>query len=350
MGSLPEYDDLGDAQLPVAKQHLEEWLNHPDQPITKERIKEVKQQIKAAKKAPPPAGPAGYDPKAMKKEVKALLKEWKALKKEQSRAHKELRRERRQKRKDERRERRNVRRDMRRAERDFRRGHHTGGPPMMQPGGPPGSFPFVPPMPHMGSVPPVPPPGGAPGAFPFAPPFPHMGGAPPVPPPAGPFGHMFGRWAGAGLAGVPGAMHRSGPAPPMGPPMGVHKMVPNMMGRTPGAWPDQFYGIDGDDTHRASLAKYKVVRDLEAQIAGKESELIGVHEAITLEDEEKRHAGGKGSRDGKGQTRLETDAVTLENEIEALSRSMNQLRTEADEEFVKEMVADEERKQGGVMW
>lgn len=336
VGSLPEYDDLRDAQLPVAKQYLEEWLHHPDQPITKERIREAREQLKAAKNAP---STAASDPKAMKKEVKALLKEWKALKKQQSRSRREVRRERRQQRKDERRERRNVRRDMRRAERDFRRGghhHHAGGPP----GG--AAFPFAPPFPHMGGGPPMPPPpGGVPGAFPFAPPVPpvpHMGGGPPQPP-IGPFGHLFGRWSRAGLADVPGPMPRGGP--PMG---------PNVMGRTPGAWPDQFYGVDGDDAHRASLAKYKAVRDLEAKIAGKESELIGVHEAITLE-EEKRHAGGKGGRDEKGQSKLETEAVTLENEIEALSRSMNQLRTEADEEFVKEMVADEERKQGGpVRW
>ncbi|KAK1836002.1 hypothetical protein QBC39DRAFT_340193 [Podospora conica] len=308
VGSLPEYEDLRDAQLPVAKARLEEWLHHPDQPITRERIDEVREQIKAAKKAPSPPVGAG-DPKAMKKEVKALLKEWKALKKQQSRARRELRRERRQKRKDERRERRNVRRDMRRAQRDFRRGHQGGPPPMPMPG----VFPFVPPVP------------------------PHMGGGPP--PAGGPFGHIFGRWPGAGLAGVPAPVHRHpGPVPP------------DVTSRTPGAWPDQFYGIDGDDAYRASREKYKVVRDLEDKIAGKESELIGVHEAITLEDEEKRQGGEKGKGKEKGQSKLETDAITLENEIEALTRSMNQLRTEADEEFAKELVADEERKQGGMGW
>jgi len=323
VGSLPAYDDLKDTQLPLAKQYLEEWLHHPDELITKERVKEAKEQIKQAKKTP--ADAPGYDAKAMKKEVKGLLKEWKDLKKRQRRVFKELRRERRQKRKDERRERRNVRRDMRRAERDFRRGRH---------GGPPGMFPFVPPIPpvpHMRGVPPVPP-------------VPHMGGVPPVPP-VGPFGHVFGRWARAGAADVPIPLNDP-PAPPMG---------PDVMSRTPGAWPGQFYGIDGDDTYGASLAKYKVVRDLEAKIANKEFELLGVHQAISLDEEEKQPAGGESShgesnRDGKGQTKLETEASTLENEIDALTRSMKQLRTEADEEFAKEMAADEERKQGGGRW
>jgi len=119
-----------------------------------------------------------------------------------------------------------------------------------------------------------------------------------------------------------------------------------MMGSTPGAWPGQFYGIDDDDAHHASLTKYKVVKDLEAKIFSKESELLKVHEAITLDEEEKRHAGGEGSKGKKPQTRLETDALTLENEIEALTRSMKQLRTEADEEFAREIMANDERKQG----
>ena len=114
---------------------------------------------------------------------------------------------------------------------------------------------------------------------------------------------------------------------------GPHRMM------APGGWPDHgaapAAGGDDDDAHdRASWAKYKEVGELEVKIAEKESELVSVHEAMTtLED------GG-----GKGQGKLETEAGALENEIEALVRSMNRLRTEADEELVREMVADETRE------
>ena len=42
VGSLPDYDDLKDQQLPIAKQSLLEWLNHPEQPITKAIVYNLK--------------------------------------------------------------------------------------------------------------------------------------------------------------------------------------------------------------------------------------------------------------------------------------------------------------------
>jgi hypothetical protein len=79
----------------------------------------------------------------------------------------------------------------------------------------------------------------------------------------------------------------------------------------------------------------------------KEMELIQLHEAIALEEDEMRKAGqGKGaSGDYKLQTNTEHDVLRLETEIEALGRSMTQLRIEADEDFAREL-ADEDQRRG----
>jgi hypothetical protein len=322
----------------VAKGYLQEWLNHPDQPVTKEMLKEAKQNIKQARNAPiadakPPSQSLNPrpvvrplpiyalqlpslltqasqppDPKALRQEIKAMIREWKSLKKQQTRARKQLRRERRQKRREERRELRNTRREVRRAERELRRnGGHASAPAM-----PP--MPALAPMPPMPPMPPVPP----------VPPVPHLqvrGPGGPLWSPMG-LGQMFGGWGGQN-EGTTQANNGVGPS------------------TTPGAWPGDDHGVDRQ--HHHSQAKYKAAADLEAQVIAKEAELLKMHEAIALEEEEKRRNGQRAHGDHKMQTDLETNTLHLETEIEALARSMAQLRTEADEEYAREL-AEEERR------
>ena len=93
-GSLPEYDDLSDEQLPAVKLSLVEWLHHPEQPITKDFIQSVRKDIKASKV---PSSPqlSRQEIKRMRTEVKDLLKLLKECRKTQRRQAKEARRERR---------------------------------------------------------------------------------------------------------------------------------------------------------------------------------------------------------------------------------------------------------------
>ncbi|KAK1756850.1 hypothetical protein QBC47DRAFT_377834 [Echria macrotheca] len=312
VGSLPEYEDLRDPQLGVARERLQQWLRDPNQPITRAKVKALREEIKQAK-TNESLVPGDTDRNALRKEVKALLKEWKGLKKQQSKANKQIRRERRQKRREEKRERRSVRREMRRAERDWRRGrghHQHPHPHAPPPHGMPGAFPF--PFGGAPHVPPVPPvPGAAPGLF----------------GPRGGLGNLFGG-AGGGPAGP-------GPAGPSRTP--------------PGAWPQENLDTLGP-SHRASQAKYRAAEGLEKQIAAKEAELLRVHEAIARGEEEARNRGSgsdnknQGGGDHKIQTPAETNAFRLETEIEALGRSMAQLRTEADEEFARELAEEEQRR------
>ncbi|KAK3358893.1 hypothetical protein B0T25DRAFT_78999 [Lasiosphaeria hispida] len=312
VGSLPGYDDLRDSQLPVAKDRLLAWLNDPDQPITRERVKQLKEQIKAARNAPAnqPSGfnePANivYDRAAMRKEVRDLLKAWKDLKKQQTKARKKLRNDRRKQRRDERREQKHTRRDMRRAERDHRRGHGGHQHPNM-----PGAFPFgpgVPPAPHVPHF-------GMPSR-------PHGG------PPGAPGPSIFNNWGPQNF--LPGH-------PPMGP--------ITMHDRTPGAWPgDEGIVSTEENQHRASQAKYRAADDLEARVALKESELLRLHEAVAREQEAAYRAGEAARGDVKAKPGAEQNALALEREIDGLARDMARMRTEADEEFAREL-AEEERR------
>ncbi|KAI1332604.1 hypothetical protein F5Y16DRAFT_120580 [Xylariaceae sp. FL0255] len=95
VGSLPDWDDLKDSQLPTARATVSAWLSHPDQPITKEAIKQAKASIKAAKNNNPPLGPAtststsvgsgvvvasNEDQARLRREVRQLMTDFKALK------------------------------------------------------------------------------------------------------------------------------------------------------------------------------------------------------------------------------------------------------------------------------
>ncbi|KAK0720895.1 hypothetical protein B0H67DRAFT_577650 [Lasiosphaeris hirsuta] len=329
VGSLPDYDDLRDSQLPVAKDWLSAWLNNPDQPINRERVKQLKEQIKAAKNAPANQASSvsepvniAYDRAAMRKEVKELLKAWRDLKKQQNKARKKLRNERRKQRRDERREEKHTRREMRRAQWDHRRGHGRHQPPSM-----PGAFPFAPGVP---GVPPVPP-------VPHVPRF----GMPPGPP----FAHPGAPWGPQNFfPGAPPGPPINNSNIPMHPGTVGHPPGPiTMLDRTPGAWPGD-EGVIGteESQHRASQAKYRAADNLEVHVALKESQLLRLHETIALEREAANRA-GEARGDVKAKPGAEQDALALEREIDGLSRDMARMRTEADEEFAREL-AEEERR------
>ncbi len=117
-GSLPDYDHLKDTQLPVAKQAIRDWLNHPDQPITKQTVKQIREEIKAAKRGNSNINEADRD--ALRKEVRDLFKEFKAIKKSQKKAWKAAKRERRSLRREAKRSRRTARREVIQADRDVK--------------------------------------------------------------------------------------------------------------------------------------------------------------------------------------------------------------------------------------
>ncbi|KAI6092222.1 hypothetical protein F4821DRAFT_225163 [Hypoxylon rubiginosum] len=123
IGSLPDWDDLKDTQLPLTKQSVAAWLAHPEQPVTKEMLKNVRSNIKAAKNAPPPANDPTWDAnkKALRQEVKMMLAQFNQLKREQKRARRAARKQKRAERKALRRERRKQSRAIRGEERQLRR-------------------------------------------------------------------------------------------------------------------------------------------------------------------------------------------------------------------------------------
>ncbi|KAK3996708.1 hypothetical protein QBC44DRAFT_317420 [Cladorrhinum sp. PSN332] len=281
LGSLPDYDDLKDSQLPVAKQYLQESLRRPDQMITKEKIKEAKQKIREARKNPPSG--INEPVSELRRQVKELLREWKQLKKEQKKQRRQLRKEKRNRRKEEKRERRNTRRELRRAERDFRRNHHhhdrhhprrheslSGNMPSF-------AIPRVP-VPNL-NIP-----------APFAPMTPPMPPMPPIPTP-------------------PGAWPSSSPALPVPSPI--------------------------------SASKYKAADEISDQLSTKEAELLKLHESIALELENSPSGSGWPSAE------KEKEVLKMEREIEELGVSLEKLRTEADEEFARELAMEEERQQDG---
>lgn len=95
-GSLPDWDRLNDAQLPVMKQSVTEWLSNPEWPITKEAVNNIKKEVKAAKAAARSAAASqqNSDTKALRQEVRGMLREFKELQRTQKRTKRAARRER----------------------------------------------------------------------------------------------------------------------------------------------------------------------------------------------------------------------------------------------------------------
>jgi hypothetical protein len=116
VGSLPEYEDLRDQQLPRTRQALEDWLNHPDQPITKEEVRKMCQEINSSKHASPTL--YQQDMTDLRKEVRELMKAFRESKKVQKRERKALKRERRSARKAARKQKRLLKKEDRHARRE----------------------------------------------------------------------------------------------------------------------------------------------------------------------------------------------------------------------------------------
>ncbi|KAH8202862.1 hypothetical protein TruAng_003025 [Truncatella angustata] len=217
IGSLPEWDDLKDSQLPVVKQSIQAWLSHPEQSVTKADVKRAKAEIKAAKSLPQPSTADA----AQRQEIKTLLSMFDDLKitqeknlrvaKRERRAQKKAeRRARKSRNRGERREERRQRREHRRSEREHsRHGRRHGDVPPMSPPPMPGFMqpPMPPPFPAFSatSAPPVPP----------TPPHPPMAGGSPKPmppPPIPPVPHNgMGPFFSPGSAG-PGCSFSGGPS------------------------------------------------------------------------------------------------------------------------------------------
>ncbi|KAI8183675.1 hypothetical protein K4K51_013213 [Colletotrichum sp. SAR 10_75] len=104
VGSLPDYDDLYPSQLPIYKQRVADWLAHPDQPVTRAEVSQLRSEIRSARSSAREQAssatetPAVVDERALKAEIKALTQEWRKLKRQQRGVRREKRRERRAKR------------------------------------------------------------------------------------------------------------------------------------------------------------------------------------------------------------------------------------------------------------
>ncbi|KAK4201420.1 hypothetical protein QBC40DRAFT_278180 [Triangularia verruculosa] len=337
VGSLPEYEELKDTQLPAMKAFLSEALHRPDEHITREKVRLAKQQLREAHRASAteinePVNMT-HDRKALRREVKELMREWKRLKKEQKRQRRQLRKEKRQRRKQERREKRQTRKEIRRAEKDFHRHGHRAGSPPVPPHGPPPPGPSPPP-PHMaGMFPPY---------MPHMPHMPHMLSMPPMPPmpqiaqmaqmPQMPPMHPHGTPGPFSIPqsegppsyrGLSFGAPANGPSTPTGFPLGRPGPLP------PGAWPQE---SDNTTPPESSAAKYKQADAIESQISAKYADLLTLQERIS----------------GPGFPKAEDEkaAIGLEKEIEDLAVEMERLRTEGDEEFARELAKEEESRHG----
>ena len=120
----------------------------------------------------------------------------------------------------------------------------------------------------------------------------------------------------------------------------------------PGAWPtdenDQSNGISNSNAHRVSAAKYKAADDLEAKVTVKQTELSQMQLTVALEEEMKALEQAEGSsRGGVAEARnaapskAAIEASALEREIEALQRSVEQLRIAADADFARELAEED---------
>lgn len=393
IGSLPDYDDLKDSQIPVAKTYLEEWLSRPENFVTRETVKEAREEIKAARKAAPQDISDPVAREAMRQQVRGLMGQWRVLKREQRNQRRQRKRDRRARRRAEKKERRQARRERKRARRvarrdwkqsrresrgdrrNGRRDHdHDHGPSHHSHGGP---GPFG----HHG------------GPGPFGPG--HHGGFNPFGGRGGPFSLGGRDFPGASFG--PGARQRRGGGGPQGPfqtgPLpcggrggsfaakgqgnwgdgftrsmadwsrrmgdwGRDFSAPHPGGagaadnhpRFPGAWPadvedhqqdkeasgrdgQQEAGIQLKDNdagpHAASAAMY-------SSLEAKKEALQGKRDALAS------FTGDSQGEDSQGNKQGALTLVGMLAEIEELEKTVSKLSLEADEQFAKELSALEE--------
>ncbi|RKU49610.1 hypothetical protein DL546_009543 [Coniochaeta pulveracea] len=277
VGSLPAYDDLKDNQLPLTRDFLQKWLDHPDQPVTKASLKEVKANLKAASKAPSPgsnnAQPT-FDRVALRKEVKAMMGEWKALRKRQKKERRAMKKQRREVKRAAKRERREARRAGKRERKEARREARRG-PGNAWRGGVSGP---------VGQGAPCPP-GASPGR-----------------------GGFVDRFGGPGYTSV----DRAARGPPTSHSEGI----------------DHNPALDNSQTEIAALEK---------QIAEKESRLVGIHAEIAREQEEGIEGRQNATSKGKSMSPAVRKALDLEKEIDEAVRSLESLRVQNDERLARNL-------------
>lgn len=121
-GSLPDVGDLKARQLPAMKQSLVEWLNHPDQPVSKVAMKSLKNELKVIKSIKMAKKPEGEELVEMKAEIKALVKTFREMKRNRRVQRKAMRKERRRETKMRAKERRKDHRAARAARKSRRKG------------------------------------------------------------------------------------------------------------------------------------------------------------------------------------------------------------------------------------
>lgn len=311
IGSLPDYDDVKGAQLPVYRALLQDWMSSPETMRSKADVKVLKAKLKEVKNAP---APEDMDKNALRAQIKGLAAQWKHIKRQQKRSRREFKRAKRQLRRAERRERRQGRREIKRAERDWRRSerHHRRGGPCPTPP--------VPLAPLGVSVPPVPPPPSAPHGIPtpFEPNHPDF--------PLGPNFPFGGRGRGGCRGGWGGGFGRGGGRRGFaehnlqGPQSG-RGLFATALGKgmdmyrnrnIPGAWDSEQRGTQAvPSPGPAAAAKYRQVEQMRTNIA--------------------QHQG----QADQLQPGPQKDA--LEKSIEAMEESMERLEVEADEEYAMDV-------------
>lgn len=122
IGSLPDYDDLKDTQIPVARSYLQDWLSHPENVVSSATVKEANENIKAAAAAKQQSNnTAVVISNSERKEVHAMLGQWERVKRQQKSTRRQLRKERKAVRRAEKRERRQTRREARQSRREAKR-------------------------------------------------------------------------------------------------------------------------------------------------------------------------------------------------------------------------------------
>ncbi|KAJ4267690.1 hypothetical protein NW762_003804 [Fusarium torreyae] len=325
IGSLPDYDDLKDQQIPLYIARLEQWTNNPHEMRSKGDVKQLKAELKAKGSKTNVVDPS-VDRKALKAQIKGLSQQWRSLKRQQKKERREHRRELKKRRRAERKERRRQKKEMKSALKDQRReqrgrGGHADQPPVP-------AAPLVPPF----QIPPVNvnvPPVNVPPVH-VPPPFSGGWGGPGRGAHGnrgcggrgwgrgwgrggqGPWGRARGQpqggWQNPCSFGSPGRGGFCGGSEPQS-----ARSRGDPSGPCPGSWPeDRNQDADIPPPGAASAAKYDTVSGLETEIAAKQKDLEV--KDVTIEE---RQALGK--------------------EIEALTETLERTRLEADETYAREL-------------
>lgn len=239
----------------------------------------MREQIRQARYSNPnPSSPLSEENFAvLRAEVKQFLKEWRELVKQQRRKRREERKARRKAKKEERRRKKREKKEAKKARRQARRQERR----TRRYG-------------CGGEIPPV-----------------------------GPGDSVSQVGATTGGVGFGAAQVRSAPATPVG------REFPRSYPDSPPAPPPPPRPAPDSNPPTGSQAKYALLSDLEIEYAQKHSELEALHVQMVEEvDREEKERQQKRARE-------------VEKEIEALAERIEKVRTEADEEFAREVAAQE---------